>query len=344
MFIVSILELAILIMLTVICSQYAYNLLYVRGVFKPAVTDILRVPKIFTGIAVPLCPTIYSIYFFLTDRLHIIKKKKTTTPTNIQVEGELLMTLTFTQLIPVFLVFILYFAGLPIVYALFGSTFFTSSFLTPAPVLAAAAEGHELYTVFLHAGYPFFIMSGSVMNFGGISDKMMDFCECVTGHMRGGLAQVNVLLSMLMGGCSGSANADCAMQSRCWFPRWKSAATQRPSPQLSPRPHQLPRPLFLPELTSSSTASSRRHPSAAPSQPVMSPGILMSLSMMITVAIIAKAITPTTREVPPCKGRCQAGARLLLGVSSPSASSWVCVSACSPRLRAALSQFCTASL
>ena len=34
------------------------------------------------------------------------------------------MTLTFTQLIPVFLVFILYFAGLPIVYALFGSTFF----------------------------------------------------------------------------------------------------------------------------------------------------------------------------------------------------------------------------
>lgn len=35
MFIVSIVELAILIMLTVICSQYAYNLLYVRGVFKP---------------------------------------------------------------------------------------------------------------------------------------------------------------------------------------------------------------------------------------------------------------------------------------------------------------------
>ena len=90
MFIVSIVELAILIMLTVICSQYAYNLLYVRGVFKPAVTDILRVPKIFTGIAVPLgfgLSTIYSIYFFLTDRLHIIKKKENDDPDEYQVEG-----------------------------------------------------------------------------------------------------------------------------------------------------------------------------------------------------------------------------------------------------------------
>lgn len=71
-------------------SQYAYNLLYVRGVFKPAVTDILRVPKIFTGIAVPLgfgLSTIYSIYFFLTDRLHIIKKKENDAPDEYQVEG-----------------------------------------------------------------------------------------------------------------------------------------------------------------------------------------------------------------------------------------------------------------
>lgn len=89
MFIVSIVELLILIMLTVICSEYAYNLLFVRGVWKPAVTDILRIPKIFTGIAVPLgfgLSTIYSIYFMLTDRLHIIKKKETLEASH-QVEG-----------------------------------------------------------------------------------------------------------------------------------------------------------------------------------------------------------------------------------------------------------------
>ncbi len=89
MFVVSIIELLILIMLTIICSEYAYNLLFVRGVWKPAVTDILRIPKIYTGIAVPLgfgLSTIYSIYFMLTDRLHIIKKKETL-ETGHQVEG-----------------------------------------------------------------------------------------------------------------------------------------------------------------------------------------------------------------------------------------------------------------
>ena len=47
-------------------------------------------PKIFTGIAVPLgfgLSTIYSIYFFLTDRLHIIKKKENDDPDEYQVEG-----------------------------------------------------------------------------------------------------------------------------------------------------------------------------------------------------------------------------------------------------------------
>ena len=88
-FIVSVVELAILIMLTVISAQYAYNLLYVRGEYSPAITDVLRVPKIYTGIAVPIgfaLSTIYSIYFMLTDRLHIIKKKEPDDPDDYQVE------------------------------------------------------------------------------------------------------------------------------------------------------------------------------------------------------------------------------------------------------------------
>lgn len=90
MLVVSIIELLILIMLTYICSEYAYNLLFVRGVWKPALTDILRIPKIFTGIAVPIgfgLSTIYSIYFMLTDRLHIIKKAETEDLVGHQVEG-----------------------------------------------------------------------------------------------------------------------------------------------------------------------------------------------------------------------------------------------------------------
>ena len=74
--IVSILELAVLTMLTVISAQYVYNLIYVRGVYKPYVSDILRFPKWWIGIAVPIgfgLSVIYSIYFLLKDRLHVIK-------------------------------------------------------------------------------------------------------------------------------------------------------------------------------------------------------------------------------------------------------------------------------
>ena len=60
----SIVELLILIMLTVISAQYAYNLVFSKGVLKIALTDMLRVPKVYTGIAVPIgfgLSTIYSV-------------------------------------------------------------------------------------------------------------------------------------------------------------------------------------------------------------------------------------------------------------------------------------------
>ncbi len=88
--VISILELVILIMLTVISTQYVYNLIYVRGVYKPAVSDILRFPTWIIGIAVPIgfgLSTIYSVKFLLTERFHIIKKKDTGIDAGHQVEG-----------------------------------------------------------------------------------------------------------------------------------------------------------------------------------------------------------------------------------------------------------------
>lgn len=65
---------------------------------------------------------------------------------------------------------------------------------------------------------PLFVMTGVVMNYAGITSRMMTFAEAMTGHWKGGLAQVNVLLSTLLGGVSGSANADAAMQSKVLVP------------------------------------------------------------------------------------------------------------------------------
>ncbi len=59
---------------------------------------------------------------------------------------------------------------------------------------------------------PFFVCAGIFMNYTGVTKRIMDFCEVVTGRLPGGLAQVNVLLSTVMGGLSGSNIADAAME------------------------------------------------------------------------------------------------------------------------------------
>jgi tripartite ATP-independent transporter DctM subunit len=65
---------------------------------------------------------------------------------------------------------------------------------------------------------PFFVFAGNLMNETGITERMIRFANVLTGHMRGGLAQVSLALSALMGGVSGSAVADCAMECRILGP------------------------------------------------------------------------------------------------------------------------------
>lgn len=57
---------------------------------------------------------------------------------------------------------------------------------------------------------PFFIMAGNLMNAVGMTDKIFNFATLLVGHFRAGLAQVNVLASMIFAGISGSAVADIA--------------------------------------------------------------------------------------------------------------------------------------
>lgn len=65
---------------------------------------------------------------------------------------------------------------------------------------------------------PFFVCAGTFMNHAGVTNRIMNFCSAITGRMTGGLAQVNVLLSTLMGGLSGSNLADAAMEAKMLVP------------------------------------------------------------------------------------------------------------------------------
>ena len=65
---------------------------------------------------------------------------------------------------------------------------------------------------------PFFILAGEIMNAGGITASIVRFAQSLVGHVRGGLAQVNVLSSMIFAGISGSAVADASAIGKMLIP------------------------------------------------------------------------------------------------------------------------------
>lgn len=75
---------------------------------------------------------------------------------------------------------------------------------------------------------PFFVCAGIFMNYTGVTKRIMDFCTVVTGRMVGGLAQVNILLSTLMGGLSGSNIADAAMEAKMLVPEMEKKGFSKP--------------------------------------------------------------------------------------------------------------------
>lgn len=122
-------------------------------------------------------------------------------------------------LIPVLVICILMAMNAPIWLALFGGMipyFFFLGDGLPAQILIqrfiATTESSSYLAV------PFFITAGAIMNRAGLSEKMLDFADSLVGHLKGGLAHVNILLSVLMGGVSGSAAADAAMESKILVP------------------------------------------------------------------------------------------------------------------------------
>ena len=135
---------------------------------------------------------------------------------------------------------------------------------------------------------PFFIMAGSIMNYSGISKRLMNMAEVLTGHLTGGLAHVNILLSVLMGGISGSANADAAMQCKVLVPEMEkrgysrgfSAAITAASSIVSPI---IPPGIVLIIYALLSNVSVTKMFIAG-----YVPGVIIAGALMFTVAIIAK--------------------------------------------------------
>lgn len=109
--------------------------------------------------------------------------------------------------LPVFLVLLM--IGLPVFFSLLAA---------PGALLILNGQERDLTLLYrnLYNGMdsfplmaiPFFMLAGELMNRGGITQRLVEFSQALMGHLRGGLAQVNILSSILFAGLSGSAVAD----------------------------------------------------------------------------------------------------------------------------------------
>ena len=104
--------------------------------------------------------------------------------------------------------------GMPVAFAIgiSGCVFFLQHPELPStiPIQLTISETQN----FALLAVPLFIIAGNIMNNGGITHRLLELAAVLTGRMKGGLAQVSIALATLMGGVSGSAIADAAMQAR----------------------------------------------------------------------------------------------------------------------------------
>jgi tripartite ATP-independent transporter DctM subunit len=100
--------------------------------------------------------------------------------------------------------------GLPVAYAMIGGSILW--LLVSGLDMGTAAEQllNGMMTSQLLLAIPLFILAAEFMNSGSIMDKLLHFCNAIVGRFRGGLAQVNVLQSVVFASMSGSALADAA--------------------------------------------------------------------------------------------------------------------------------------
>jgi TRAP-type transport system large permease protein len=76
--------------------------------------------------------------------------------------------------------------------------------------LASEQFIQSVYDSTLLLAVPLFIVAANIMNVGAISDRLLEFCKALVGRFKGGMAQVDILVSLIFSGMSGSAVADAA--------------------------------------------------------------------------------------------------------------------------------------
>ena len=99
---------------------------------------------------------------------------------------------------------------IPVAFAMGLSSLAVIGFTQPVPLTIVVQRIGSGLDSFVLLAIPLFVLSGHLLNRGGIADRIFEFAAAMVGHIRGGLAHVNVVASMIFAGMSGVAQADAA--------------------------------------------------------------------------------------------------------------------------------------
>lgn len=188
--------------------------------------------------------------------------------------------------LPLFLVFL--FLGLPVFFGLIA-----------APGILLWLNGQERDIILLYRNVyngmdsfplmaiPFFMMAGEVMNRSNITLRLVEFSQAMMGHLRGGLAHVNVLSSMLFAGLSGSAVADVSALGSMLIPAMEKQGYTRRFAAAITAASSIIGPIIPPSGIMIIYAYVMGESVAALFLAGIVPGVLIGVSLMLVISLMA---------------------------------------------------------
>lgn len=145
---------------------------------------------------------------------------------------------------------------------------------------------------------PFFLLTGELMNHGRITDRLVDLSRELVGRIRGGLAQVNVVVSMIFAGMNGSAVADSAVVGTLIIPAMQKAGYSGPFSAALTAVSSTIGGIIPPSIIMILIASSLSLSVGALFAAGLIPGLLVGLALMLLCYIISVIRNYERYEVP----------------------------------------------
>jgi tripartite ATP-independent transporter DctM subunit len=125
------------------------------------------------------------------------------------------------------LLFLFLVLGMPIAFTIGFPSILYIIFTNPEWLTIIPSRLFSGMNVFVFLAIPFFIMAGEIMSESKITERIIRFTDSLVGHVRGGLAQVNVVSSMFFAGISGAALSDIAALGSVFIPAMEKNGYER---------------------------------------------------------------------------------------------------------------------